>query len=286
MTLTAHLRSGTTTICYCWVVQRRDGQTVGFTDHDQPVTVEGVTCNATTGITTTTLSQSLGLEAGDMEVEGVIDNDLLTVDDLRGGKYDDARVTIYVVNWSDPSQFEALAHGVFGTVFDTDSGSFRTDFRSLVTKLGQPEGRTYQRTCQAKLGDSKCGVDLSSPLYTKTATVVSATAYSLTVDTVGGVADEWFTLGKLVTVEGYEVGIRAHTGTTVDLWQRLPVIPAAGETVTLVAGCKQDRGTCATKFNNILRFQGFPFIPGTDRLVAYPIRGQGDYSGGSLFNED
>ena len=286
MTLSAHLATGITTICYCWVVERRDGVTIGFTDHSDSVTVDGVTCNATTGITTTMVSQSLGLEAGDMEVEGVIDNDVLTTEDLRGGKYDDARVTIYIVNWQDPTEFEALSHGVFGTVFDTDSGSFRTDFRSLVGKLGQPEGRTFQRTCQAKLGDSACGVDLSSALYTKTATVVSATALRIVVDTVGGVADEWFTLGKMVTGEGYEVGIRAHTGTTLDLWQRLPTVPTAGDTVTIIAGCKQDRTTCRTKFNNILRFQGFPFIPGTDRLVAYPIRGQGDYSGGSLFNED
>ena len=32
--LQAHLETGTTTLCRCWAVTRRDGELYGFTDHD------------------------------------------------------------------------------------------------------------------------------------------------------------------------------------------------------------------------------------------------------------
>jgi len=41
--LQAHLNSGTTTLCWCWKIVRNDGTTLGFTDHDAPVTFDGVT---------------------------------------------------------------------------------------------------------------------------------------------------------------------------------------------------------------------------------------------------
>lgn len=283
MTLTSHIASGDSTVCYCWVIRRRDTVTIGFTDHDEDVSVDGVTCLSTTGITTTKFAQSLGLDADDLEVEGVIDNDQLTEADIRGGVYDDATVDLYIVNWSNPTEFMHLAHGTLGAVYEAEGGAFKTDFRSMAHTLGQPVGRTYQRTCDAKLGDARCGVDLSNPLFRATTTVVTVSDQTMNVASLAAYADDWFTLGKVVTVDGVECGIRRHIGTRLDLWQRPPVIIAPGTVVTVIAGCKQDAETCRVKFNNIARFQGFQFMPGNDRLTAYPVRGQDDYDGGSLF---
>lgn len=285
MTLTDHIATGETTLSYCWVVTRKDGVTLGFTDHDENVTVDGVTCVSSSGITTSKLSQSLGLDADDVEVEGVIDDDLITVADLRSGVYDNASVKIYLVNWSDPTQYDIVASGLFGNVTDTDTGAFMTEFRSKSYVLEQTEGRAYQRTCDAKLGDARCGVDLDTALYRHTTTVAVATNMSVVVTSISGYADDWFTLGKVI-VNGAEVPIRRQVGTRIELWQRMSNPIASGETVTLIAGCKQDADTCRVKFNNILRFQGFPFMPGTDRLTAYPVRGQAEYEGGSLFDEE
>ena len=92
MSLTEHLASGAATTAYCWVVARKDGVTIGVTDHDEDVVVEGVTCSSATGMVTTKFEQSLGLVEDDLEIEGVIDDDQITVADMRAGKFDDADV--------------------------------------------------------------------------------------------------------------------------------------------------------------------------------------------------
>jgi uncharacterized phage protein (TIGR02218 family) len=123
MTFATHIFTGDSTICYCWVIRRRDLVTIGFTDHDEDVVVNGVICLSTTGITTTKFAQSLGLDADDLEVEGVIDNDQLTEADIRGGVYDDAMVDLYIVNWSAPTEFMHLGHGTLGAVHEAEGGA-------------------------------------------------------------------------------------------------------------------------------------------------------------------
>lgn len=283
MTFTSHVAAGDSTLCYCWVIRRRDGTMIGFTDHDLDILVDGVNCLSTTGITTTKFAQSLGLDADDLEVEGVIDNEQLTEKDIRGGLYDNATVDLYIVNWSNSSEFIHLSHGTLGDVYELEGGAFKTDFRSMSHSLGQPTGRTFQRTCDAKLGDARCGVDLTNPLFRADTIIVNISDQTMTVSSLSGFEDDWFTLGKLITSDGVECGIRRQVGNRLELWQRPRVLIEPGTAVTILAGCKQDGETCRVKFNNIDNFQGFPFIPGNDRLTAYPVRGQGDYNGGSLF---
>ncbi len=49
--LQAKLDSGATTLARCWIVTRRDGVVLGFTDHDSDLAVGGSTCRAATGFT-------------------------------------------------------------------------------------------------------------------------------------------------------------------------------------------------------------------------------------------
>jgi hypothetical protein len=48
--LQAKLNSGVTTLCRCWRMVRRDGVALGFTDHDEDVTLDGLVCRAGTGL--------------------------------------------------------------------------------------------------------------------------------------------------------------------------------------------------------------------------------------------
>ena len=47
--LAAHLQSGTTTLCWCWRLTRRDGVRQGFTDHDRDLNFDGTTFEAAAG---------------------------------------------------------------------------------------------------------------------------------------------------------------------------------------------------------------------------------------------
>lgn len=282
MSLNEHLLSGITTLTYCWVVERLDGVVIGVTDHDEDVTVDGVTCSSAEGMVTTTFEQSLGLVSDDLEISGVITNDLITGEDLRAGKFDDAAVKLYLVNWSDSSEFIHMATGTFGQIVEGDGDSFTVEFLSRSHDLQQPVGRTYQRTCDTKLGSARCGIDLSLPIYRTTTTVQTMVVSTMTVLDLSGYDEGWFTMGS-VDIDGQIIGIRRHSGNTLELWREPDVLINPSDTVIVTAGCKQDADTCRVKFDNILNFQGFSLMPGNDRLTDYPVRGQDDYDGGSLF---
>lgn len=282
MSLVDHLASGNATLAYCWVVVRNDGVTIGVTDHDEDVTIDGVTCSSASGMVTTKFEQSLGLVSDDLEIEGVIDDQQITAEDIRAGKFDDADVKLYLVNWGDPTEFLHMATGKFGQIVEGDGGAFKVDFLSRSHDLAQPVGRTYQRTCDTKLGSTACGIDLTISTYSTTTTVQTVSGSTVTVLDLSGYDDGWFTLGS-IDVDGQIIGIRRHEGEVLELWREPDVAIDVAASITVTAGCKQDAGTCRTKFDNIINFQGFHLMPGNDRLTDYPVRGQDEYDGGSLF---
>lgn len=277
--LTAHLQGSTTTLCYCWRIQRRDGTVFGFTDHSDDVTCDGTTYRATTGVTTTKMVRRLGLSVDNLDLEGAIDDDALTALDIERGLFDDARVDLRIVNWSDPTQFDYLARGTFGNARMAENG-FEVEFRSRAHVLNQPTGRMFQRTCDAKLGDARCRVNL--PALAVSGTVVGASGQTIIVSGLTQPVD-YFGLGLMVDATGARHKIRYHNGITLTLWEQPVVMPLIGSIVTLTPGCRQTAEVCKAKFNNLLNFQGFPFIPGNDSLTNYPVRGKDNYDGGSLF---
>ena len=273
--LTSHLTGDSTTLCYCWRIEREDATVYGFTDHDRDLVVDGTTFLATTGITTTRMVQRLGLSVDNLDIEGVIDDDALTTSDIERGLFDNAVVNIYLANWNDPTQFDLVSRGSFGNARMVETG-FEVEFRSLSQRLNQPTGRTYQRTCDAKLGDARCGFVVSPSSYD----VVSVSGHVITLDGVTN-PDDWFSLGLLVDATGAKHKIKSHVGNRILLWEQPVLPPAVATTVQLTPGCRQTINVCKEKFGNSVNFKGFPHIPGNDRLMAYPIRGNEDYSGQS-----
>lgn len=284
--LQTHLDSGTTTMALCWKIIRRDGVIQGFTEHDNNLVVTGQTYEARSGFSATQVAQTLGLSVDNLNVEGAISSDTINEDDLANGKYDTAEVVLIWANWSDTTQYTVLSRGYIGEVKRGET-AFSAEFRSLVTKLSQRTGRVYQRTCDAQLGDSRCKVNLALGIYRGTGAVTTASGRRLVVSGLGSFALDWFTHGLITFTSGAAIGqtfeVKKHSGTSLLLWDVPPSTVLSTDTFTVTAGCKQDFATCKAKFANQLNFQGFPYVPGTDRLTEYPIQGQGDMDGGSLF---
>src|SRR5690348_16977812 len=95
----SHLDSGATTLCWCWKLTRRDAATLGFTDHDEPVTFDAQTFAAVTGFTASEVQSTLGLAVDNLTVTGALDSAALNEADLAAGLYDDAAIEIWRVNW-------------------------------------------------------------------------------------------------------------------------------------------------------------------------------------------
>lgn len=56
----------------------------------------------------------------------------------------------------------------------------------------------------------------------------------------------------------------------ISLYLRMPFNINVGDTATLWPGCDKKVVTCKTRFNNIVNFQGFPYVPGDNYLKVYP----------------
>ena len=68
--IAAGLATGATTHCRCWRIARRDGVTLGFTDHDLTLEFEGVRFEAEAGVSGSELKTALGLSLDNLEATG------------------------------------------------------------------------------------------------------------------------------------------------------------------------------------------------------------------------
>lgn len=291
--LQAHLSGRATTMCYCWKVTRTDGVTQGFTDHDNPLTFGGLTYLASSGFTASQVVNSLGLAVDNLEVEGALSSATINEDDLARGLYDGAKVVVYWVNWKNLSQRQVFNQGTLGEV-KRGGLAFKAELRGLANALQQKTGRKYAKYCDAIVGDTRCGIDLTQPTYRGFGTVGSIQNNRVfSVSGLGSYSDDWFTAGVLTFTSGGNISlkhsIKLHqlSGGVVmiELWEPALFDLAPGDGLQVTAGCKQDAKTCAAKFGNITNFRGFNLIPGQDALLYYPNQGEANLDGGSMFTK-
>jgi uncharacterized phage protein (TIGR02218 family) len=270
-----HLGAGATTTCTCWRVTRRDGLVLGFTDHDRDLAFAGTTFAARTGLEAAEASAELGFAVGGGDVSGALVSAGITEADILAGRYNDAAVETWLVNWAAPDQRVLVATASIGEIRRADD-AFVAELRGPMHRFDEERGRIYRRTCSADLGDSCCRVDLASPAYSASASVAETDgALTLVTDGLGAYRESWLTAGKLVWLSGANAGtaieLKAHRvvggRAELDLWQRMPAPITEGDAFRVTAGCDKLFETCRAKFANIANFRGFPHMPGNDFVL-------------------
>jgi len=279
-----------TTWCNCWRLARKDGAVLGFTDHDRDIVFNGVTFRANTGLTATQMESGVGFAPGTGEATGALQSDSLTENDLLNGAYDGASVEIWLVDWSAPDDRVLLDIAAIGEVRRSEF-AFAAELRSAAHLFDQQRGQSYQRSCNADLGDARCGVDLARPGFKATGVVVSS-AGGVTVADLSDAFDlNFFTGGVLRFSSGANAGarftVKSHRQDALRasfaLWSDPAQPVAAGDALEVSAGCDKSAMSCQMKFSNILAFRGFPHMPGNDRVIAYPSTLAPAMDGGSFF---
>lgn len=149
-----------TTLCTCWIVTRRDGLRLGFTDHDRDIWLGDLQCHSQGGFTGSDLDAKIGFAIDNSEVTAILTSNHIREDDIAAGLYDSAEITIAQVNWRDPSMRKDIWAGFFGDI--TLRGSqFSVELLGQTAKLAQSQGRVFSRSCDARFGDARCGVNLA-----------------------------------------------------------------------------------------------------------------------------
>jgi uncharacterized phage protein (TIGR02218 family) len=285
---TSHIAGTAHTRCTMLLLALRNGTFLGITDHDRDIEYnllgDTVTYQAGTGILTSDISLSAGLDADNYEVTGPI-GDVVTLPEVVGGMYNRARAYLFQINWRSPS--DGAAKILAGNVAEArvEGGKFVFEIRSDFDRFNQVVGQLITNQCPHDFGDANCGVTPES--ITGTITAVTD-AMRFTVSFAGAYADDYFNLGEAVPLTGANAGgmpVEIFDWTSagvVELFMPLAATPAIGDTFTIKTGCSKVRmsddvtvRTCLS-YDNVVNFGGFPEVPGSDQVMKATIPGQGD----------
>ena len=271
-----------TTRARAWRLQRADGLTLGFTDHDRDLEFDGAVFRAGAGMTARALAQATGLAVDNTEAVGALSDAGLTEADILAGRWDGARLTVWDLDWTNPDDRRVLFRGSLGEIA-RQGGVFRAELRGLTEALQQAQGRVFGSVCPAVLGDAHCRVNLATAAYrVQTALVaVEAEGGELVVAALPAYPEGWFGEGRVRFLTGPATGLSAMiradrpdpAGRRLALWAAPGARAQPGGTVRLEAGCDKRLVTCREKFANTVNFQGFPHRPGEDWLIAAPRPG-------------
>lgn len=268
--LAAHLAGEATTLATLWRLTRRDGVVMGFTDHDVDLICDGITHRAASGFTPTALATRADLSVDGLEIQGLLDADDITEEDLLAGVYDGATVDVMLVNHADPGMGTLyLRRGVIGEVQVTDVG-FTAELRGMMEGFSRQVGQLYSPTCRASLGDSRCRVDLTA--YTVEGAVSSAADRRSFTDSGRAEAAGHFMHGLLTWTGGANAGAAMEVKSfgaggqfALFLPMRHDIAPGDGYRVS--AGCDKTFATCRDRFDNAINFRGEPHVPGLDFVI-------------------
>jgi len=286
--IAAHIAERVTTLAVCWRIERTDGVLILGTENDRDVNVattnqyglEGLYV-AKAGIIGSDVKSSSDISVDNMEVQGAIKEaaDLSVVDlsaaDIEAGLFDNATVTLFLVNWASPDDGPIILRtGTIGEITRTSDKQYRTELRGMTQQLTQNIVRTFGSGCDAELGDARCMVDLA-PL-TRTGTVTAVTSSRLFTATISGAAitDE-MNGGLLAWTAGDNLGFSMEVkqltlGNTVSLYLPMPLDVQIGDTFTVRPGCDKSAAMCKGRFLNLVNFRGHgAWVPGLGELAVF-----------------
>jgi len=259
-----------TTLALCWRVERRDGVTIGLTDHDRDLVVDGLAHRAAPGMTPSAIQRSDGLDADTMDVTGALTSGAIDEADLPAGRWDGARVALFAVDWSDPANRVDLGEGTIGAV-ETKDGAFTAELLGPAAALDAPVCEATSPECRAELGDKRCRVAMAG--RRRFARVAAADDAVVTVDAAEPSADAYGG-GLLRWMSGANCGLESAVAMSDGAALTLRAPPAfaveAGVLVELIEGCDKSLATCAGRFDNAVNFRGEPYLPGMDLLTRWP----------------
>ena len=207
------LSSPTMCLALCILLNRSDGVNFGFTTHDQNITLSGMTYDALGATTTTNIRNDASGQPDNFDMTGILTSSAITEDDLRAGLYDNALITIYLVDWSNISLGSVtLFRGNIGDV-TIQNNQFQASVRSLLQRLQQQVVELTSPTCRVfRLGDNRCKFDTTGDVVGGSA----ATTYGCTVTSVideftlqlSGMVNTagFYTRGEIIAYSGSNYG--------------------------------------------------------------------------------
>lgn len=262
----------------CIKITRADGTIYRFTAHDkQLVTTEGdgrtYTYEPAGAFELTQLETQIGLAVSNMDVTGIITDDHINETDLMQGKFENAKVELFIAYWSNrrvhllPLRVSWIGEQVL------HGPSFKADLRGIAQRLNNIYVKKTSLECRYDFCDANC--TLNAATYTESYTVQTvSTRDQFTIDFVAGGAlgDNRYQWGKATFTSGNNNGVSmevlTHYQTKIQLFTPLNADIQVGDTLDILAGCSGTYDECVA-YGNLVNMGAEPLLTGTDVLTKY-----------------
>ena len=153
-------------------------------------------------------------------------------------------------------------------VKNTAGGVIKADVLSELNLLDTPMPRDiYQSQCKNQVFDARCGLNKAAWQTNASVGGISSGAANFVefTTTLQAIANGWFDQGVLQFVTGSNAGIKRTVKSfafgAFKFALPWPRAIQAGDTFIAWPGCSRNKQVCESKFNNLIRYRGEPFIP-------------------------
>lgn len=137
---------------------------------------------------------------------------------------------------------------------------------SVFSSLKRPGLRArYELSCRHTVYSTGCTLSMSS--FLTSGLVLGVDGTQITVAEAAGLSDGYLTGGILQSETGDLRSIVSHVGSSITV-SRTFNENIGNQTVQLHPGCDKLKATCISKFDNLLNFGGFPYIPSRNPFVG------------------
>lgn len=290
LTLQSLIDSGDYRLARLWKVTRTDGQVVSVTDHNRNIVYAGVEYESVGAFEASAEDLPDGLTPLDQNATSYISPEKVTEEDLILGKYEGAKIDYFVISWPHPWAGFFVYRKYEVERVTVQNETFVLHLSDLGSKLNTLYGQIYTKECGNELGDafglSVAGCKQDVSLMEVTGTISSVTLDRFEFDTgittvkdrTGantGNSTDWFAFGKVEFTGGLNAGaildIQESTSTGgITLLGESPYSMSVGDAFTLTPGCSRLFEVCKSKFFQKDNYDGFPHVPGTDKLYVTP----------------
>jgi len=267
--MTAILAQPLCAFAFCWRLERRDGVTIGLTSHDRILEIDALAYRPVPAITPGAILLG-GEGAPDLtDISGGLSCAAISEMDLDAGRWDGARLGLYLTEWTDPGMlWLELAQGRLGGI-ERQDGQYSVTLQGAATMLDRPVAPVTSPTCRARLGDEACRIDMRR--HERIMRVAGVTGEALTCT---GLAPGRYAMGSVRWLGGANCGLTQaivdQEGDRVFLAEPPPFDVMPGTRALLREGCDKRLETCMSRFTNAVNFRGEPYLPGMDLLTRYP----------------
>ncbi len=241
-------------IITCFKISRSDGITLGFTDSQDDVVLDGLTYYSSSVIHRSAIESSSDISPDNLEITGILDHQVICQIDIIEGRYDGATIEISLFDRATGSKTK-LKNGIIGAI-KTDKGLFIAEVHTIIEAFEKNIGQVYSCMCRANLGDARCAVNLAD--FTSDGVIKEYDGSRLTYDLIDK-PNGYFTSGFLIFDDfPKKHHIYRHFGKIFIIDRGLTL--KKGMKFKAFPGCDKSLSSCCSKFNNAINFQAEPYI--------------------------